>query len=84
MNGNANDLVVPHPAIAVAGRVLFTLIFFLSGVTHFTDVEGYASLMPAAVPFRSFWVMILKGMTMIGAALLITQFGVTPLRGGTR
>ena len=26
-----------HPAIAVAGRVLFTLIFFLSGVTHFTD-----------------------------------------------
>jgi uncharacterized membrane protein YphA (DoxX/SURF4 family) len=142
MNGNAaNDLVVPHPAIAVAGRVLFTLIFFLSGVTHFTDVERYASLMPAAVPFRSFWVVIsavvelvgatlivtdryprlgawlivlflvpvtitvhgvamvtapdaqmqqiqlsffLKGMTMIGAALLITQFGVTPARGGTR
>jgi uncharacterized membrane protein YphA (DoxX/SURF4 family) len=135
----ANDLVVLRPSIAVAGRVLFTLIFFLSGVTHFTDLEGYVSLMPSAIPFRSFWVVVsavvelvgaalivtgryprlgawlivlflvpvtitvhgvamvtapdtrmqqiqmsffLKGLTMIGAALLITQFGVTPRAEG--
>ena len=52
------DLVVSYPAIAGVGRVMFTLIFFLSGITHFTDVAGYAALMPAAIPFRPFWVVI--------------------------
>ncbi len=126
-----------HPAIALAGRILFTLIFFLSGITHFTDLDRYVALMPEAVPFRPFWVVIsgivelagammillnvrpelgawlivlflvpvtivvhgtamvsapdeqmraiqtsffLKGLTMTGGALLITQFGVTPAR----
>src|SRR5713101_4955187 len=130
-----NDVVVLHPAIALTGRVMFALIFFLSGITHFTDLDAYVALMPPAIPFRAFWVMIsalvelagatlivtnryprlgawliviflipvtatvhgvamvttpdvqmqriqtsffLKGVTMIGAALLITQFGVTP------
>ena len=40
-----------HPAIALAGRILFTLIFFLSGITHFTDIDGYARLMPEPIPF---------------------------------
>jgi uncharacterized membrane protein YphA (DoxX/SURF4 family) len=44
---------VVHPAIAVTGRVMFTLIFFLSGLTPFTDLSGYVSLMPAAVSCRS-------------------------------
>ena len=47
-----------HPAISLAGRILFTLIFFLSGVTHFTDLENYKSLIPDAIPFRTFWVLI--------------------------
>ena len=61
-----------HHAVTLVGRILFTLIFFLSGVTHFTDIDGYTSLMHASIPFRTFWVLI-SGMT--GAALLISQFG---------
>ncbi|MGH7819698.1 MAG: hypothetical protein ACREQ9_07990 [Candidatus Binatia bacterium] len=30
-----NDVLLLHPGIAVAGRVMFALIFFLSGITHF-------------------------------------------------
>ena len=37
---------------------MFTLIFFLSGITHFTDLARYVALMPAGIPFRPFWVMI--------------------------
>jgi hypothetical protein len=52
----SNDVTVIHPAIAVAGRVMFTLIFFLSGITHFTGMADYVALMPQAIPFREFWV----------------------------
>jgi uncharacterized membrane protein YphA (DoxX/SURF4 family) len=68
-----NDVVVFHPGIAVAGRLLFTLIFFLSGVTHFTGVDDYAALMPAAIPFRAFWVIISAVVELIGAALIATN-----------
>ena len=40
------DRLPNHPAITVTARVLFTHIFFLSGITHFTDVAGYVALMP--------------------------------------
>ncbi|HYV55915.1 MAG TPA: hypothetical protein VE911_00145 [Candidatus Nitrosopolaris sp.] len=35
-----DDLILLHPAIAAAGRGLFSLIFFLSGVTHFTNCSS--------------------------------------------
>ncbi len=133
----SDDLRLEHTAIGVTGRILFTLIFFLSGITHFTDIAGYVALMPEVIPGRTFWVLIsgvvelagagmvllnrrprlgawllvlvlvpvtltvhgtgiatetdarlraiqlsffLKGMTMTGAALLITQLGVHPSR----
>ena len=59
--------------IAIAGRVMFTLIFVLSGITHFTDVESYAELMPAAIPFRPFWVMASGAVELLGAALILTN-----------
>ncbi|HXQ22317.1 MAG TPA: DoxX family membrane protein [Candidatus Acidoferrales bacterium] len=67
------DVVVLHPAIAVAGRVMFTLIFFLSGLTHFTDLDRYVALMPAAIPFRAFWVMISAVVELIGAAMIVSN-----------
>jgi uncharacterized membrane protein YphA (DoxX/SURF4 family) len=69
----ANDLVVLHPAIAVTGRIMFTLIFFLSGITHFTRLDDYVALMPAGIPFRTFWVMISAVVELIGATLIVTN-----------
>ena len=68
-----NDVVVLHPAIAVTGRVMFTLIFFLSGLTHFTNLKDYVALMPAVIPFRPFWVMISAAVELIGATLIVTN-----------
>jgi len=62
-----------HPAIAVAGRVMFALIFFLSGITHFTDLNAYVALMPAAIPFRPFWVMISAVVELLGATLIVAN-----------
>ena len=59
--------------IAIAGRVMFTLIFFLSGITHFTDVQSYAELMPEAIPFRPFWVMTSGAVELFGAGLILTN-----------
>ena len=68
-----NDVVVLHPAIAVTGRVMFALIFFLSGITHFTNLSDYVALMPAPIPFRVFWVMISALVELVGATLIITD-----------
>ena len=59
--------------IAIAGRVMFTLIFFLSGITHFTDMQSYAELMPEAIPFRPFWVMTSGAVELFGAGLILTN-----------
>ncbi|MEM7410003.1 MAG: DoxX family membrane protein [Myxococcota bacterium] len=60
-----------HPAIGWLGRLLFTLIFFLSGVTHFTDIEGYVSLMHEQIPFRTFWVLVSGVVELAGAVLIL-------------
>jgi putative oxidoreductase len=73
MKTTESDLTITHPAIVVAGRVMFTLIFFLSGVTHFTDRSTYVGLMPAAIPFRAFWVTISGVVELIGAMLVLTN-----------
>jgi len=59
--------------VAIAGRVMFTLIFFLSGITHFTDVQSYAELMPPAIPFRPFWVMSSGVVELLGAVLILSN-----------
>ena len=68
-----NDLYVTKPGIGVAGRVMFTLIFFLSGITHFTGMNDYVALMPAAIPFRPFWVLMSGVVELIGAALIVSN-----------
>src|SRR5947208_14107924 len=65
-----NDVVVLHPAIAIAGRVMFALIFFLSGVAHFTDLNRFVALMRAAIPFRTIWVMTSAVVELVGATLI--------------
>ena len=73
MTMKAKDVEIFHPAVAVVGRVMFTLIFFLSGITHFTNLHDYVALMPAAIPFRAFWVMISAVVELISAALIVTN-----------
>ena len=63
---------LPHArVITLTGRLLFTLIFFLSGVTHFTDIAGYVSLMHESIPFRTFWVLISGVVELAGAAMIL-------------
>ncbi len=60
-----------HAAITLAGRVLFTLIFFASGITHFTDIDGYVSLMHEAIPGRTFLVLISGVVELVGASMIL-------------
>jgi uncharacterized membrane protein YphA (DoxX/SURF4 family) len=59
--------------VAIVGRVMFTLIFFLSGITHFTDLDSYVELMPAGIPLRPFWVMSSAVVELLGASLILTN-----------
>ena len=69
-----------HSSILVIARLMFTFIFFTSGVTHFTDVSGYVSLMHESIPFREFWVAISGVVELAGAALIL--FIKNPRLGG--
>jgi len=75
-----SDVTFFHPAVATTGRIMFTLIFFLSGITHFTRLNDYVALMPAAIPFRPFWVMISAVVELVGAVLVVTN--TAPRLGG--
>jgi uncharacterized membrane protein YphA (DoxX/SURF4 family) len=70
---SAHDVSILHPAIAIVGRVMFTLIFFLSGITHFTDMDGYIALMPETIPFRPFWVAISGVVELAGATMVVSN-----------
>jgi len=52
---------------------MFSLIFFLSGITHFTDMQGYVRLMPEAVPFRAFWVIVSAIVELAGAMMIVSN-----------
>lgn len=68
-----SDVHVLHPGIAIAGRILFSLIFFLSGVTHFTGPDDYVRIMPEAIPFRTFWVLISGVVELAGAVMIVSN-----------
>ncbi len=59
-----------NASLVMAGRILFTLIFFISGVTHFTDIESYNALMHESIPYRTFWVLS-SGIVELAGALMI-------------
>lgn len=60
-----------HPSLTLAARFLFTSLFFLSGVTHFTNIPYYVSLMPAAVPYPVALTLISGVVELIGAAMIL-------------
>ena len=75
-----SDLMLLNPGVGIAARILFTLIFLLSGITHFTLMQSYVDLMPAAIPARPFWVAISAVVELAGAALIL--FNIRPRLGG--
>lgn len=79
MNEN-QDLMIIHSAIGIASRILFTLIFFLSGITHFTNLNTYVALMPAVIPLRPFWVIVSAVVELAGASMIL--FNYRPRLGG--
>jgi uncharacterized membrane protein YphA (DoxX/SURF4 family) len=68
-----SDVVAPSAPVTAAGRWMFALIFLVSGVTHFTSLAEYVALMPAAIPFRPFWVVVSALVELAGAALIVTN-----------
>jgi putative oxidoreductase len=62
-----------HPAILIVARYMFGLIFVMSGITHFTDMPGYVSLMHEAIPFREFWVVISGVVELAGAGMILSN-----------
>lgn len=67
-----NDTQLPtHPAIGIIARLLFTSLFFLSGITHFTNVPYYVDLMPDEIPFQAFWIYISGVVEIIGATMIL-------------
>ena len=69
-----DDVIITSPAIGITARILFTLIFFLSGITHFTSMQSYIDLMPAPIPFRAFWVVISGVVELVGAAMILFNY----------
>lgn len=69
-----------HISINLFARFLFTSLFLLSGVTHFTNVPYYVSLMPEAVPYKLFLIYI-SGIVELAGALMIL-FNWRPRLGG--
>ena len=72
-----DDLLIISPAIGIAARFLFTLIFFLSGITHFTSMKSYIDLV---IPWRAFWVIISALFEFAGAVMIL--FNWKPRLGG--
>ncbi|MEM9670670.1 MAG: DoxX family protein [Pseudomonadota bacterium] len=67
----AEDRLPNHSGLILAARLLFTSLFFLSGVTHFTNIPYYQSLMPDGVPYSVFWIFISGIVELIGAAMIL-------------
>ncbi len=59
-----------HASLTVFARFLFVSLFLISGVTHFTDIPYYIGLMPQAVPYKLFWVLV-SGVVELAGALMI-------------
>lgn len=65
------DRLPNHHSLTITARVLFTSLFLLSGVTHFTNIPYYVSLMPEAIPFPVFWTLVSGVVELAGAVMIL-------------
>ncbi|KZN30524.1 hypothetical protein N480_06085 [Pseudoalteromonas luteoviolacea S2607] len=59
-----------HISINTFARFLFTSLFLLSGITHFTNVPYYLDLMPQVVPYKVTLIWV-SGIVELAGALMI-------------
>ncbi|WLR42851.1 DoxX family protein [Bacillus carboniphilus] len=57
--------------LKVIGLILFSLFFFLAGVSHFTEAQGFSRMLPEFVPLREEIVYITGMIEFILAVLLL-------------
>ena len=69
-----------HAALNLLARFLFTSLFLLSGVTHFTNIPYYVALMPQGFPYAVPCVLV-SGVVELAGALMIL-FNWRPRLGG--
>ena len=74
------DRLPNHTALTVFARLLFTSLFLLSGITHFTSIPYYVALMPETTPYPVFWVLLSGVVELAGAAMIL--FNWRPRLGG--
>ena len=63
-----------HTVINLAGRLLFVSLFFISGVTHFTNIPYYVDLMPDGFPLPVFWVLVSGVVELAGAMMILCNW----------
>ena len=69
-----DDQLPQHSAFGLTGRVLFTSLFFLSGLTHFTNVPYYIDLMPGEIPLKLFWIYVSGVIELAGAGMILANY----------
>lgn len=76
-----NENQLPNnSALNWLARLLFTSLFLLSGVTHFTNIPYYVALMPQEMPFSVFWVLLSGVVELAGACMILLNW--RPRLGG--
>ncbi|MEM6301513.1 MAG: DoxX family protein [Pseudomonadota bacterium] len=65
------DQLPNHLSLTLIARFLFAALFLLSGVTHFTNIPGYVTLMHDGVPYREFWVVVSGVVELAGAVMIL-------------
>lgn len=74
------DQLPSNRGLSLLARLLFTSLFFLSGVTHFTNIPYYVALTPEVVPYPVFWTLLSGVVELAGAAMIL--FNWRPRLGG--
>ncbi|MEO0422406.1 MAG: DoxX family membrane protein [Pseudomonadota bacterium] len=60
-----------HTSLTLLARLLFTSLFLLSGVTHFSNVPGYVALMHESIAYRELWVLVSGAVELAGAGMIL-------------
>ena len=76
----AENQLPNHPILTLVARALFTSLFLISGVTHFTNIPYYVSLMHEAIPFRVQLTLVSGVVELAGAVMIL--FNWRPRLGG--